>query len=148
MIIGSFTSCTSSNTSSNIIDSDNYEIKADRIEKLEMEIKSFSDFQDAEFELFNVNGFQNQRISVPGASSCDYKFVVKIDTIDIPKWTSGMKEVELSDYDNSWTKEIIKHRNQNWKTYSKPKYFVRNGEEVIMLVFSNEGIIFKRVINR
>lgn len=143
--IGLFTSCTSSVPNSTKLDSDDCKNKADRIDKLEMEIKSFSDLQDAEFELFNVNGFHNQRTSVPGASSWDYKFVVRIDTIDFLKWTSGMKEVELTDYDDSWTKEITKHRKQNWVTYSKPLYFIRNGEDVTMLVFKNEGIIYKRV---
>ena len=145
IILGLITSCSTNSTTK--LDSDDYENKKDRIDKLEMEIKAFSDFQDAEFELFNVNGFHDQRIAVPGTSSWDYKFVIKVDTIDIPKWISGMKEVELTGYDDSWTKEITKDRNQNWKTSSKPKYFVRNEEDMTMIVFGNEGIIFKRVIN-
>ncbi len=144
--IGFITSCSDSNTSK--LDSgDDYENKVERIEKLKMEIKPFSDFKDAEFELFNVNGFHNQRTSVPGTSSLDYKFVIKIDTENIAKWTTGMTEVELTDYDDSWTKEITKGRKQNWRTLSKPQYFKRNGENVTMLVFKNEGIIYKRVTN-
>ncbi len=139
------TSCNHTNTSK--LDSDDFNNKVERIEKLKLEIKPFSDFLDAEFELFNVNGFHNQRTSVPGASSLDYKFVVKIDTVNISKWTTGMTEIELTSYDDSWTKEIIKGRKQNWSTLSKPLYFRRNGENVTMLVFKNEGIIYKRVIN-
>jgi hypothetical protein len=142
-----FTSCKTNDTNSNKLDSDDFERKIDRIEKLSMEIKPFSEFIDAEFELFNVNGFHNQRTSVPGASSLEYKFVVRIDTINISKWTTGMQEFELRDYDDSWTKEITKHRKQNWGTYSTPQYFKRHGEDVTMLVFMNEGIIFKRVKN-
>lgn len=119
----------------------------ERIEKLKMEINSLSDFQDAEFELFNVNGFYNHRTSVPGASSWDYKFVIKIDTVNISKWTTGMIEVEPTEYDDSWTKEIVKGRKHNWQTFSKPQYFKRNGEDVTVLVFKNEGIIYKRVTN-
>lgn len=143
--IGFLTSCRDSNSSK--LDSDDYENKLERIEKLKMEIKPFSDFQDTEFELFNVNGFHNQRTSFPGASSLDYKFVIKMDTVNISKWTTGMTEVELTDYDDSWTKDIIKGRKQNWQTFSKPQYFKRNGEDVTVLVFKNEGIIFKRVTN-
>jgi hypothetical protein len=143
--IGFIASCSDSNTSR--LDSDDYENKVERIEKLKMEIKPYSDFQDAEFELFNVNGFHNLRTSVPGASSLDYKFVIKIDSMNISKWTTGMTEVELVDYDDSWTKEIIKGRKQNWRKLSKPQYFKRNGENITMLVFKNEGIIYKRVIN-
>jgi hypothetical protein len=145
LTIGFLTSCSDSNTSK--LDSDDYENKMERIEKLKMEIKPFSDFQDAEFELFNVNGFQNQRTSVPGASSWDYKFVIKVDTVNISKWTTGMTEVDLTEYNDSWTKEIIKDRKQNWQTFSNPQYFKRNGENVTMLVFKNEGIIYKRVTN-
>lgn len=147
IIIGLFSGCTSSDSNSTKLDSDDYESKLERIEILKKEIKPFSDFQDAEFELFNVNGFHNQRTSVPGASSLDYKFVIKIDTVNIAKWTTGMTEVELTDYDDSWTKEITKGRMQNWQTLSKPQYFKRNGENVTMLVFKNEGIIYKRVTN-
>lgn len=143
--IAFLTSCNHANTSK--LDSDDFKNKVERIEKLKLEIKPFSDFLDAEFELFNVNGFYNQRTSVPGASSLDYKFVVKIDTVNISKWTTGMKEIELTSYDDGWTKEIIKSRKQNWRTISKPLYFKRNGENVTMLVFKNEGIIYKRVIN-
>jgi hypothetical protein len=143
--IGFLTCCSDSNTSK--LDSDDYENKLERIEKLKMVIKPFSDFQDAEFELFNVNGFTNQLTSVPGASSWDYKFVVKTDTVNISKWILGMTEVGLTSYDDSWTKEITKSRKQNWRTLSKPRYFKRKGDDVTMLVFKNEGIIYKRVIN-
>lgn len=141
-----FYSCISNHPNSTKLDSKGYTSPADRIAILEQEIKSFSTFQDAEFELFNVNGFHNQQTSMPGASYADYKFVVKIDTTDIPKWTVGMTAVELDNYDDSWTKEIIQHKKQNWETFSKPKYFVREDEKVTMLVFDKEGIIFKRIM--
>ncbi len=142
-----FVSCNESNSSK--LDSDDYEDQAERIERLKIEIISFSDIKDAEFELFNVNGFHGQRTSLsgPGASSWDYKFVVKIDTVDISKWTAGMKEVKLKDYDDNWTKEITESRKENWQTISTPLYFERNGENVMSIVYKNEGIIYKRVIN-
>ncbi len=143
--IGFLTSCIDSNSSK--LDSDDYDNKEERIKKLKMEIKSFSDFQDAEFELFNVNGFHNKRTSVPGSSSFDYKFVIKLDTVNIPKWTTGMTEVKLTDYDDGWTEEMIKGRKENWQTLSKPQYFKRNDENVMLLVYKNEGIIYKRVTN-
>jgi hypothetical protein len=144
-IIGLFNGCTSSGSYSTKIDSDNFRNKADRIESLKAEIKSFSDFEDAEFELFNVNGFQNTSTWLPGASSWDYKFVIKVDTVNIIKWTDGMQAVNIPDYDDRWTKELVKNREQSWKTYSVPQYFVREGENVTMLVYKSEGIIFKRV---
>ena len=133
-------------TSNNKLDSDDYNSKEERIEKLKVEIKSFSDFQDAEFELFNVNGFHNDRTSIPGASSLDYKFVVKIDSSNISKWTCKMKEVQLKDYNYSWTTEIVKNRKQNWRFKSKPQFFKREGVNTIVIVYKNEGILFKRII--
>lgn len=145
LIIGLFNGCTSNGSKSTKIDSDDFKNKADRIENLKAQIKFFSDFQDAEFELFNVNGFQNASTSGPGASSWDYKFVIKIDTVNMIKWTSGMQAVNITDYDDEWTKEITKNRKQNWKTYSAHQYYNRNGEDVTMIVYKNEGILFKRV---
>ncbi len=139
--------CTSSNSDSTKLDSDNYECTTDRIEILRKEIKAFSDFKDTEFELFNVNGFHNQRTSIPGASSWDYKFVIRVDTTNIIDWTNGMKQIELKDYDANWTQELIKNRKQNWKTNSDAEFFGRDGEDVTMVVFRKEGIIYKRVTN-
>lgn len=141
---GVFTACSKTNTK---LDSDDYATVADRISVLKKEIKAPTEFSDAEFELFNVNGFQNQRTLAPGASSWDYKFAVRIKKADIPAWTSGMKQTDLPNYDHSWTSEIVKRRKQNWNTKSDPEYFVREHANVTMLVYRNEGIIFKRVIN-
>lgn len=58
------------------LDSDDFKTKEKRVDVLKKEIKYPSDFEDAEFELFNVNGFSNTRTGIPGASSWDYKFVL------------------------------------------------------------------------
>ena len=138
-------SCTPVESNSTLLDSDEYENKEERINRLETEIVSSSAIQDAEFELFNVNGFHNQRQAVPGASSWDYKFAVRIAPANIPNWTNGLKEVELEDMDDSWTGEITKQRSQNWRTFSNPHYFI--GQHVTLVVYEDEGIVFKRVIN-
>jgi hypothetical protein len=141
------TSCFTDHSDSTKLNSREYDSKTERIAQLKSHITSFSEFQDAEFELFNVNGFDNQRLSVPGASSWDYKFVVKVETDSIPKWTAGMTEIECQEQEMDWTKELIQHRKQNWVTHSKPKCFVRSGENVTLFVFRKEGIVFKRVTN-
>lgn len=147
IVIGAIASCTSKVANSTSLDSEDIETSANRVSTLQLEIKSFSEFQDAEFELFNVNGFHNQREDVPGASSWDYKFVIKIDPRDISKWTEGMEEIKGSAYDDSWTKEIIKHRQENWKTHSTPQHFIREGGNIKILFFKDEGILFKRGSN-
>ncbi|NRA12803.1 MAG: hypothetical protein HRT57_12670 [Crocinitomicaceae bacterium] len=72
LILGILIFVLSSCSDSSRLDSDNYETKEERVEVLKKEIKSFSEFENAEFKLFNVNGFSNSRTTVPGASSWDY----------------------------------------------------------------------------
>jgi hypothetical protein len=91
------------------LDSDDFSTAEERVEILDQQIPDVSKIKDAEFELFNVNGFSTSSgFSVPGASSLDYKFVIKIDTADISKWKEGMTKVEPEHYDATWTKEIGK----------------------------------------
>ena len=143
LLFGFVFSCTGGNSRLN---SGTFENRTERIETLQREIKSFSDIKDAEFELFNINGFHDQFFSIPGASAWDYRFVIKVDTADVFKWREGMTEVATGAYDIGWTKDIIQHRKQNWQTTDEPRYYVRAGDNVIMIIFYRDGIIFKRVI--
>lgn len=140
-------SCSSDFSSSSKLDSDDYSDKMERIETLKNEIKCYSEILDADFELFNVNGFKNSRQTVPGASSWDYKFVIRIDPKDVSKWTSGFSKSNISFKDEKWIKEIVANRMKNWETSSEPECLIRENEKVIMFVFKEEGIIFKRVLN-
>ena len=146
-IIIFFSSCATRHSEGSKLDSDDYATREDRIEKLNKVIKSYSALKDAEFELFNVNGFDGSRTDVPGASSWDYKVAMKVDTADITRWTEGFEEMPPNNYDQSWTKEITKQRSQNWITQSNPQYFYRTQGNVSILVFQQEGIIFKRMLN-
>lgn len=130
-----------------LLDSDNFETKEERVEILMKEIKPFSSFDNAEFELFNVNGFSNNKATIPGASSWDYKFVVRVNPSDIDNWTDGMTIAEIEDYDDGWTKKIIQKREGDWKTESEPELYKRNGENVTVMGYRTEGIIFKQVVN-
>ncbi|CAN5369882.1 hypothetical protein BH11BAC5_BH11BAC5_14540 [soil metagenome] len=138
-------SCNGRKSTSTMLDSDDFENKNERLEKLSGEIKLYSKITDAEFELFNVNGFSNQRETVPGASSLDYKFAIKIDSSYISKWTTGMIDTVFEKYEYSWASEIIKNRKENWQLHSAPRCFIRKGDNVIVLVYKKEGVIFKKV---
>jgi hypothetical protein len=146
LIILALCSC-SETSNSNKLDSDDYNTKEERIEVLKKEIKSFSEFENAEFELFNVNGFSNSRTTLPGASSWDYKFAIKVKPSDIDKWTDGMVLVDSGNYDDSWLKKLIQKRTNDWRTVSEPEIYTRKGDDVIMVVYKTEGKIFKRVVN-
>jgi hypothetical protein len=130
------------------LDSDSFKTASDRVTILSKEIKTFSAIKDAEFELFNVNGFSfEENRSVPGATSLDYKFVIRIDTNDIEKWTEGFFNTDSIKYDATWTEKMILNRKSIWKKQSKPLVFRRPNENVVLFVFKEEGIIFKRVSN-
>jgi hypothetical protein len=44
--------------------------------------------------------------------------------------------------------EITKKRKENWKTISKPKFYIRqNDESTFIVLYEKEGIIFKSVVN-
>jgi len=140
------TSCFETKNSRHL-DSNDYDSKKERVEILKKEIMFKSNFENAEFELFNVNGFSNGRTTVPGASSWDYKFVIKVKLSDADKWTEGMIKVEPKDYEIDWTKKIIEKRKNEWTTNSQPEFYTRKEGEVMLVLYRTEGIIFKRVIN-
>ena len=120
----------------------------ERMRLVSQNITLFSPIQDAEFELFNVNGFKGQRIALPGPSSWNYIIAIRIDTSYISKWTSDFVETDADSLDGYFTEEIIQHRVKNWTRHSTPRYFKRkNGDRVFMKVYQKEGIIFKRIIN-
>ena len=137
---------TNSNFNTNTLSSKNIEDSLQRINILKVEIKAFSELKDAEYELFNVNGFSKSETSLPGASGWDYRFVVKVAPKDVSKWATDMIEVTSIDFLEKWTNELVKHRIENWRVNSKPRFFMREGTDVVMEVFEEEGIIFKRVI--
>ncbi len=137
-------SCTGSNTT---INSQDYDDPVDRVEILKNKIVSSSDFTDAEFSLFNVNGFSDGRTTVPGASSWNYEFGIKVDTADIDNWTEGMSRGDSANYNLSWTIDVTGKRSTSWTTLSEPEIYQRGEEDVIVILYRNEGIVFKRISN-
>jgi len=132
-------------TNSNTLDSDTFNTISERVEVLKKEITSKSDFSNAEFELFNVNGFSNARTLVPGASSWDYKFALKVKPSDINKWTEGMVRFQPNATEIDWTKAIVKKRKEEWMTKSAPEFYKRENGNVLLVVYRKERIIYKRV---
>ncbi|MGD1848305.1 MAG: hypothetical protein ACFB10_23170 [Salibacteraceae bacterium] len=145
LIIIALGSCTSIGDS-NVLDSDDYSTKEERVEILKQQIQTYSSFENAEFELFNVNGFTNSRLETPGPSSWDYKFAIKVRPEDVDKWMGGWVSFTPQNYDAAWTQEITATRKKDWKTAGDAEYFARKGDNVTMIVYRSQGIIFKRVI--
>ena len=78
-----------------ILESASISNKEERIEILSKEVKMFSKIKNAEFHLFNVNGFSNSSVFLPGASSSKYLFVVEVNSDDINYWINNLIEVKI-----------------------------------------------------
>lgn len=139
--------CNNTSTSNSTLNSASIEKKQDRIQMLAKYVNLKSGISDCDFDLFNVNGFGNERLSVPGASSWNYKFGVIVNSNDIPKWTNDLRDTAFDTPDYSWILELIKYRPQNWSLHSKPKFYIGDSINDILVVYENEGAIFRKIIN-
>jgi len=129
-----------------VLDSDNYWSKEKRMKVLKAEIKLPSDFYDAEFELFNVNGFSSGFLNMPGPSAIDYKFAIKVNTADLDKWVKKMIRLEDQNYDTSWIDKIIEKRKKNWICKSQFEVFVGKNTNVTVLICRDQELVFQRII--
>jgi hypothetical protein len=127
------------------IDSYNLASKSENILELEKHVKFFSEVNSVDYELFNVNGFENKRLSAPGASSMDYKIAVQVNKENLDSWVSGMVNLKQPHGDLDWI-DRIKEKG-NWNVNSTPEYYERKGENVKVIMYRDEGVIFKRIIN-
>jgi hypothetical protein len=89
----------SGTTQHNHLTSNRFNNQKERVEALKKAIAPPSELDDAEFDLFNVNGFSGNRTMVPGASSWNYEFAVKVKSTDLDKWTKGLMKIEHVSYD-------------------------------------------------
>lgn len=128
------------------LDSDNFTTNAARIAAIEQEIITKSPLQQAEFELFNVNGFVQHSSSLPGASSWDYQVALKVSPSSIPQWTAGFDLVPQLEENLDWVDSIIQQRKEQWIYSSPPEFFIRENTAVYMVIYRKEGLIFKRMI--
>ncbi|MGH1336577.1 MAG: hypothetical protein ACRBFS_10645 [Aureispira sp.] len=128
------------------LDSDDFSTANERITVLMREIVSHSDITKAEFELFNVNGFSNSSVSIPGASYWDYKMALQVPLAEVGQWTNGMTKVATLKNDLEWITQIIEQRKKEWKTNSPPEFFIEEGAKTIAVVYKEEGIVFKRIL--
>ena len=120
--------------------------KGERIETLKKEIKINSGIENAEFDLFNVNGFSDDFISLPGSSSCNYKFVVRVKPKDVSQWTKNLSVINGEVNSEQWMLKLIQKRKNEWITCSKPIFYSREGESGIkIIVYEKEGIIYKSI---
>ncbi|MES2848733.1 MAG: hypothetical protein V4685_06730 [Bacteroidota bacterium] len=147
LFVVSICACKNNSTSNSTLNSISIDEKQDRIQTLAKYVHLKSGISDGEFDLFNVNGFDNERLSVPGASSWNYKFGVMVNKNDIYKWTNDLRDTTFKAPDFNWILKLIRNRPQNWSLHSKPKFYIGNSLDDILVVYENEGAIFRQIIN-
>lgn len=133
-------------SNNNRLTSENMNNKKKRIQTLRNEIEVLSELENVEFDLYNVNGFSNSRATIPGASSYDYKICLKVNPDDVEEWLTGMFKFTPTEYDDGWMTDITLTRKKDWKITSEPEFYTRKGDNVILILYRKDGIIFKRLI--
>ncbi|TSE09367.1 hypothetical protein [Aquimarina algiphila] len=140
------TSCVNSHNN-NTLTSVEIESTEDRVATLKREIVSKSEFHDAEFLLFNVNGFANSRVTgIPGPSSWNYRFGIKVKPSEIKNWIADFTRIDAKEYTFDWTNDLVVHRNQNWERKSVPEVYKREDGNTFIVVYQKEGIVFKQIL--
>lgn len=128
--------------------SEDFDTAKERVIELKKHIKEFSDFNDAHFKLFNVNGqFLGERVVIPGPSSWDYQYVIVLDSSDIKKWLRHLTHIgKISDV-QPWVINL----NQQLQT---PIDLTKGGENYLIkgdsnygIAYPKQGILFRRIIN-
>jgi len=115
---------------------------ADHSEKvafLRQYVNAFSPIIDTEYHIqYHDNG-----PGLPGPSDWNMNVVVKIAPEHIALWTSGMLKVDLAQCEMPWAQALIAD-SLLWQLTSQPDCYHR-GAGVSMLLYSQEGILFKHM---
>ncbi|SHJ06338.1 hypothetical protein [Pseudozobellia thermophila] len=125
----------------------NYGTKAERVATLKKEIEVHSDFENAEFLLYNSKGFTFHVNTFYLPEYRDYRYVIKLNPEDIDKWLKGFEKVNPSESFEEWPDKLIRIRRDEWPLQSTPEYYAMENEMVYMLVYRKEGVIFKKAIS-
>lgn len=121
--------------------------KTERIIILSKEVTLLSEIQNAEFDLFNQNGFSDDFVSLPGSSESQYLFAIKVNPTTTENWKEGLTEIKGELKNEQWISDLTKTRPNEWIVNSVPKFYTRKDEKGVSIVlFEKEGIIFKRIL--
>lgn len=136
-------SCNSDNYQ--YLDSVDFGNKEERIKELNKIVTYHTDVLDVEFELFNVNGFGDSRTLLPGTSSWNYYFLLKVNPEDLDTWKSAIQYPEdESVIPNYEILDRLKNKRKgNWELYSNPILFSGRNTNSYMLIYEEEGLIFR-----
>jgi len=121
----------------------------ERIDILSKEITVFSVVLDAEYNLYRTGGFSSFKAPALGPTDVDYKFVVKVQPLDVNKWISkDLKAIPISQSGDSWMHNLVSKRKNNWVTTSNPEFYTTKqyvGPNFLKVVYRKEGIIYSYI---
>jgi len=131
------------------MNSDNINTPEQRVALLRTVINAPTNFSDAEFELFNANGFDKnaEPRGIPAPSTWTYEFVVKVTNTDVFNWTEGLEQTAVTKLP-AWAQKLMDKRKQHWSTEGEGVCYASQspGRETSVFVYPEAGIVFKRVI--
>jgi transcription elongation factor Elf1 len=147
-----FASCATEEkrTTKTTLYSEDFKTAEERVEELKKHIAVYSDFSDAQFEIFNVNGnFTNERLTIPGASSWDYQFVIKLTKENIDQWISEMVLVDtIANKDSMhWVADLNKKMTDKILQNEPGEFYKGEGKANYAVVFRNSGLLFRKIVN-
>ena len=117
-----------------------------RIAFLRKRMVMFSEIQDTIFDLYDVNG--KFSLGIPGPSHWDFKVIMRVKQHDLPKWVDGFEQIHNPEEELlQWGYKLLQGQ-PGWTVRSTPSVYERPNEtegEVIVAIFEEEEIVFKRI---
>ncbi len=118
-----------------------FSTEKEKVAFLEQYVTCFSPVDATEFHILyhdNSTGW------VPGPSDWDFKIAARIAPIDSAKWIVDFREVQGEQMDLTWIAELALE-SDHWTRMSTPQYYQRPGTAGELIVYKQEGILFKRI---
>lgn len=118
-----------------------FQKREDKIVFLQKYIKTFSTIVDTEFY---INYFDNSVGIIPGPSDWEMRVALIVPEDSVKNWTEGFHEVKKDEIEMNWWNDLPL-TTEEWQRSSTPKFYKRPNEQVYLVVYSEEGIILKRI---
>jgi len=121
--------------------SSSFSIKEQKLAFLTKYVKEYSDVYNAEYSI----EYQNNNYGfVPGPSEWDIRVVLKVQPEKVSDWVEGFQEVSEEMVHFDWWGELDINEHE-WNRNSKPRFYKRKNQDVYIIVYEVEGIIFKKI---
>jgi hypothetical protein len=134
-------SCITTNSANLSTDTRSTQFSTDR-EKLAFLAKYLTLYSTVEAAEYHIVYHDNSSGGVPGPSDWDIQVVLKMAPENLSLWTTDMQPVAPESVDLSWGYPLLPNE-PRWKVPTQPSVY--RSANVVVAVFPEQGILFKRV---